>query len=222
MLLGSEIWHYRELARFFITRKFSGFDIADEPTFDNQSTIPFTSLIRNCRFYLEYGSGGSTVMAARLGKSFISVDTDKLFLRSVNKKIGPRFPTQQLIHADIGLTGPWGKPLCRKHPSSRRLRKWRAYAETPWRFVSNGHLPDLVLVDGRFRVAATLTCFAHLRTSPAARILVDDYIDRPYYHIVEKHANLTDVFGRMAVFQPKAQDGGDLDETIDRYSIDWR
>jgi hypothetical protein len=86
----------------------SVFDVPEEPYFDKESVPFFMSLIRHCRFYLEYGSGGSTIVAARLNKPFISVDTDRFFLKSIRKKIGTLSPQQRLIHADIGLTGQWG------------------------------------------------------------------------------------------------------------------
>lgn len=161
-------------------------------------------------------------MAARLNKPFISVETDKYFLRAVRKKIGPLIAQQQLIHADIGLTGFWGRPLRARNPSAHRLRKWKAYPDTPWRFISGEDMPDLVLIDGRFRVAATFTCCVNLQTYPAAKILVDDYLERPEYHVIASHATLVKTVGRMAVFQPSVHGGEPLAELISQYSADWR
>src|SRR6201984_3595128 len=96
---------------FLVRRAMRGFAVPDEPHFDEIATPYFLSLIGDCRFYLEYGSGGSTVLAAALNKPFLSVDTDRLFLESVRGKIGALTSAQRLLHADIGRIGPWGIPF---------------------------------------------------------------------------------------------------------------
>jgi hypothetical protein len=206
---------------FLVRRAVRGVAVPDEPHFDEIATPYFLSLIGHCRLYLEYGSGGSTILAAALNKPFVSVDTDRLFLQSVRRKIGGRTSAQRLLHADIGLTGPWGIPFPAGKPSSRRLNKWKAYARTPWPFISQDNPPDLVLIDGRFRVATALTCCAHLSAPSDVKILVDDYTDRPSYHVIERHAKLDRVLGRMAVFRPLRGDQSALHEAINQYSADW-
>ena len=210
-----------EILHFLITQRFKGFAVSDDPYFGSGSTAFFMSLMRTCHRYLEYGSGGSTVAAARLNKPFISVDTDRFFLESVKKKIGKLSSAQHLVYANIGLTGPWGIPLHAKHPSSSRLKKWRAYSSMPWKLATHGNMPDLVLVDGRFRVASALTAFANLAGLSDARVLVDDYTNRPHYHVMEKHAKLIRTVEYMAVFQPPSG-GGNLWEAADQYATDWR
>jgi hypothetical protein len=206
---------------FVVRRAVQGVAAPDEPHFDEIATREFLSLLGNCRFYLEYGSGGSTVLAAALNKPFISVDTDRLFLQSLRRKIGALTPAQRLLHADIGLTGPWGIPFPAGKPSSRRLNKWKAYAETPWAFISQDNPPDLVLIDGRFRVVTALTCCVHLSARNDVKILVDDYADRSSYQIIERHAKLVRMLGRMAVFHPLHGDQSALHETINQYSENW-
>jgi hypothetical protein len=210
------------LLRFLITQRLRGFTVPAEPHFDEASTALFSTLLPDCRFYLEYGSGGSTVTAARLNKPFISVETDRFYLEAVRKKIGNPASNQQLVHAGIGPSGPWGYPLRVPTPALRRIQNWKAYAGSPWRLIDNAHLPDLILVDGRFRVATVLTCCERLRAQPDARILVDDYTDRPYYHVLEQFAERANVVGRMAVFRPLPQSSRALSNAIDYYSTDWR
>jgi hypothetical protein len=154
-------------------------------------------------------------------KPFISVDTDRFFLEAVEKKIGNLSSAQHLVYANIGLTGPWGIPLYTKRLSSSRLYKWRAYSGVPWQLVTSGHMPDLVLFDGRFRVASALTAFANLAGLSDARVLVGDYTNRPHYHVMEKHAKLVHLAEYMAVFQPPP-DNGSLWEAVDQYAKDWR
>lgn len=220
MYLVDKMRRYSDLLQFFVTQHVIGFDVPSEPYFDEQATPTFITLLQNCRFFLEYGSGGSTVTAARLNKAFISVDTDKYFQKSVARKIGTLKANQHLIYADIGLTGPWGRPLLIRHLSEQRQKKWLNYPNLPWHNMGN-QLPDLVLIDGRFRVTTTLTCCTHLAHHPEARIIVDDYSDRPHYHVIEKHAKLIAMYGRMAVFQP-IEYSPELRKIITEYALDWR
>jgi len=161
-------------------------------------------------------------MAARMNKRFISVETDPYYLRAVAEKIGTLASDQRLIYSDVGLTGPWGTPFFRRM-TPQRLVRWTNYLEAPWRFIRADDVPDLVLIDGRFRVAAALTCCLHLVGSPDSRILVDDYeADRNYYPI-EQHATLTATVGRMAIFQPAPQIRADqLRAAIAKYASDFR
>lgn len=216
-----------ELARFLVTQRLVGFAIRDEPYLDEESIAMFKSFLHRSSFYLEYGSGGSTVLAARLNKRFISVETDRYYLRSVHKKIGSLAPHQRLVYADVGFTGPWGTPFWRRL-TPRRSKRWSDGLEAPWRFIEHNDspalaLPDLILIDGRFRVAATLICCLHLAVSPDTHIFVDDYAECAHYHVIEKYAKLKTTVGRMAVFQPAPSVSiQDLRAAIADYSLDLR
>ena len=213
---------YSRLVPFFITQRGIGFDIPDEPHFDEGSQQIFDQLIRDCSSYLEYGSGGSTVVAARLGKPFISVDTDRFYMNAVKKKVSDLSPLQKFVHADIGVTGPWGVPLKARNPSPSRLTKWKDYPNAPWRIIDEAKRPDLILIDGRFRVAAALTCLLKTISAPHTYILFDDYFDRPDYHGMEEFIEPLARYGRMALFQPQMQESGKLTSGIEKYSADWR
>jgi hypothetical protein len=55
------------------------------------------------------------------------------------------------------------------------------------------------------------------------RILIDDYEGRDHYRIVERHLELKERCGRMALFTPRADlNAAALDADIERYSADWR
>lgn len=62
---------------------------------------------------------------------------------------------------------------------------------------------DLVMIDGRFRVACCLKCFALL--NDACNILFDDFLDRPHYHIVLDYFDITDRIpgGRMVLLRKR-------------------
>jgi hypothetical protein len=212
------------LAHIVYVRRIKGFSVGENPLFDSEeSTRWFIRKLEDATVYLEYGSGGSTCFAARLGKRFTTVDSDKFFLNAVKKHIaGKGFlneHNQRYIHADIGLTTWWGFPVFVGPSSADRSRKFRAYSNFPpeeWQ-------PDLILIDGRFRVACALKTVAALSGKSGWTMIIDDYTERPEYHEVERFARLEKFVGRMAVFSdaiPAAQ--SELQNAIRSYETDWR
>jgi hypothetical protein len=192
------------LLAFLIKQRTSQFAVPDVPHFDSdETTLWFSERLRESGKYLEFGTGGSTYLAALLGIPFVAVDSDPYFLRSVQEKIRRagllRVQSQTFWLADIGLTGPWGYPVRPWRASEPQLKKFRRYSEPP-PACYEGSLPDFVLIDGRFRVACALKALRMLRNQENWTIAVDDYADRPEYSIIEKFARLERRVGRMAVF----------------------
>lgn len=214
--------HYLQLLGFLITERIIGIQVPDEPHMDGHSKLAFFELLKNCNFYLEYGCGGSTVFASRNRKNFISIDTDKYYLNSVKRKIGTFSEKQILLHGNIGLTGYWGIPLFKNFLGRRRKHLWKNYPELPWNKIAPGNEPDLILIDGRFRVASFLKCVLHLQNSLKSAILVDDFIDRPHYSVMKEFGDLEVQYGRMALFRPKKVNIDKLNEIAEQYSLDWR
>ncbi|QBR71063.1 hypothetical protein CU048_06960 [Beijerinckiaceae bacterium] len=209
-------------AMFIVSKRFTKCNVPDEPHFDDRSTQYFMEKINNSAFYVEYGTGGSTVQAAKWGKPFVAVDSDKVFMNSVRAKIGNLKHDQHLVHVNIGITGLWGIPLF-KTPKPNRVRKWMSYPQAPWRLIGDTRLPDLILVDGRFRVACALTSIKYMSKEPSnALLLVDDYADRPHYRIIERFAQLERMVGRMAVFSFVPAAGPELEAELERHYSDWR
>jgi hypothetical protein len=140
--------------------------------------------------YGEYGAGKSTIWVHRhTSAEIISVDTNAAWLSMIEDTIGPS-DRLLLQYVDVGPVGEWGRPLnyaCRD--------RFETYLDALW----TGHSkPDVVLIDGRFRVACFLTCLRN--ADPGTVILFDDYGDRPYYHIVAELLPPVRLTGRMAVF----------------------
>lgn len=144
---------------------------------------------------VEYGSGGSTVMAAELGKRCVSVESDAAWSARLNAHLLDRFgkdcPTR-VVHVDIGPTGKWGTPK-----GSAAAKRFWTYPMSVW--DGEGALGiDTVLIDGRFRKACFAATLLNIRQT--TRILFDDYRDRRHYHQVQFFSKPTRVIGRMAEF----------------------
>lgn len=216
-----EQWY---IAQFLLRQRFGQLQIPDAPEFDAPGQQYFSARLLSAKAYLEYGSGGSTVLAAKARVPFTTIDSDRFFLRSLQAKIAEELKTDggRYIYCDIGLTKMWGTPIFTR-PSAKRRSRWRNYAEAPWQADGRDFLPDLVLIDGRFRVVCALASIKHLSNKIDFEILVDDYASRPELNQIEKFAELRAMCGRMAVFKPKPTiDHAALDRAIDRYTVDYR
>ncbi len=144
---------------------------------------------------LEYGSGGSTVVAAELGKTVFSVESDAGWSDMMAGYFAANPPKGRVhLHpVDIGPTGKWGMPA-----NENGWRKYRNYPVSVWDrddFVQ----PDLILIDGRFRAACLVT--AMIRTARPVTVLFDDYTDRKVYHTVERWVDRAETVGRMVRFE---------------------
>lgn len=163
-----------------------------ELTFRPKERRLLTHYYQNAETILEYGSGGSTVLAAEQGKTVFSVESDHDWADRMAAHVATISDRAHVHWADVGPTGPWGVPM-----KPREFRKFHEYALSVWDrpdFVA----PDLVLIDGRFRAACLVAVM--LRTAKPVTVLFDDYLKRRYYHGVEGLARKEELVGRMARF----------------------
>lgn len=214
--------------RFLYIQRIKGFDVLDLPLFDNNdSVVFFHDMLKSATLYLEYGSGGSTCLAAKLRKRFVTVDSDPYFLNAVKKKIKSAGlydeSTQKYLYADIGPTGSFGKPLMANWSGKKRKALFSNYQNKPWDICGRDFAPDLILIDGRFRVACALKTILMLSGRRDWTMIVDDYKGRPHYRAIEKFAVLQKQVGRLAVFgPPQSLDKQHLLQEIASYENDAR
>lgn len=159
------------------------------------------STYASARTILEYGSGGSTFVAAsQPGKRITSVESDPDWANRMREIAAahdlPSSPT--ILHADIGPVGAWARAV-----DHQRLDDFIRYAQCGWADMGLDH-PDVVLVDGRFRAACFMT--AYLCAERPLTVLFDDYIKRSEYHVIERLCKPTRMVGRMAVFVVRPED----------------
>jgi len=145
--------------------------------------------------YLEFGSGGSTCVAANtVNTSIVSIDSSKEWQDNVRKyctnnntKLIP-----ELLHADIGPTGNWGVPT-----DKNTRDKWPNYHGNIWTTPS-ASCADLFMVDGRFRIA----CFVQivLHCEPDSVIMFHDFTSREKYHVIKEVAREIASAEELSVF----------------------
>lgn len=162
--------------------------LGDAPELFEGSSALFRHHVRSARIYGEYGVGASTVWVARnTDADIVAVDTSQIWIDHVRTQVARE--RLKVTWIDMGPVGDWGRP----HGYARR-HMFRAYRESIWRATS----PDLILLDGRFRIACFLESL--LRAKPDTRILFDDYAARPAYHIAAEFLAPVDSDGRQALF----------------------
>jgi hypothetical protein len=169
------------------------------------------------RVILEYGSGGSTALAAGMaGKVIFSVESDGHWAEGLREWFAANPPPAEKVvvhHVDVGPTRKWGIPSNTDHWQS-----FHTYPLSVWQLADFEH-PDVVLVDGRFRAACFLQVLFAI--SRPVTLLFDDYAPRPGYHAVERFAKPVRMHGRMAEFHltPMAMQNADLPFVLSQFAI---
>lgn len=166
-----------------------------EVTFPEDVAVYLKKIYSQASVILEYGSGGSTLIAARMpNKSVISVENDARWAKDMQAWIASaELPSRPVIYpVDVGETGKWARP--------KNARAWKRFHTYPLKVWDESFFqePDVILIDGRFRIACFVT--AYLRASKPMIVLFDDYLDRAHYHVVERLVAPTEFVGRMARF----------------------
>lgn len=175
----------------------------------------FSACCESAHNYVEFGCGGSTLLAARLvSGGVITVNSDPAWLDNVNRAcMRANLRQPKSIYVDIGPVGSFGHPTSVEH----RI-KWPQYHEVVWDELE-AHIADLYLIDGRFRVACLLQVLAHARMQSV--IVFHDYWTRSHYHVIKRFTRLLCRVDDLAVLTPRI--GFHRDEALavlDQYRFD--
>lgn len=130
--------------------------------------------------YFEYGSGGSTYQAnlrPNIQKIY-TVESDKTWMNKLKSQIKNNSKITY-IYNEMGT-----KPHTWGYPSGRCLKTSLANYSEHIRNLSIEERSkiDLVMIDGRFRVACCLKCFDVI--NDCCCVIFDDFLHRKKYHII--------------------------------------
>jgi protein O-GlcNAc transferase len=176
----------------------------------------YAALLERAEIIVEYGSGGSTLLAVKSGaKKIISIEGNRKWVSRLRRnwriRLAEILGRLDLRYVNIGPVTGWSMP---KGQVGRHL--WSAYALAPWR---TGISADLVLVDGRFRVA----CIAQtVLNSSRATIVVHDFWNRPYYHAALQILDEVSCDDTMGVFTSKLDHHQQAAQLYKRFYLDPR
>jgi hypothetical protein len=157
--------------------------------FDGSDKL-FKATLTKETVYGEYGCGASTIWVLNnIGCEIFSVDSSHKWIDKVKNEM-PSLSNGHIHWVDVGPIGDWGTPL-----GYSKFENFKDYTDWIWQHERK---PNLVLIDGRFRVCCFLTSL--LKADKGTKIFFDDYTDRPQYHVVERYLKPTEKCGRQAMF----------------------
>ncbi len=167
-----------------------------EPTLPPEEEAWLRAAYEEAGVILEYGSGASTVMAAGMdGKTVFAVESSKKWAERMRDHFAAEPPRSnvEIVPIYVGPVKKWGMPRDDSH-----FHRWPRYPLKIWDRLDDCQ-PDVVFVDGRFRVACVLATL--YRTRKPVSLYFDDYTERPPYHVIEEFVPVAETRGRMARFE---------------------
>ena len=167
------------------------YTIKDEINFGSTKANDFfKNELKNSKIYLEYGTGASTLLAEKEKKNYFAIEGDRNFYKYMNK----RLKKNNIKLKSLGVVKEFCIPV--KFKSDYDLRKINNKERKDIKNYCNGILeefekeniiPDLILVDGRFRKLTGLYLYNFFKNkNNNFKIIIDDYLNRENYHELEK------------------------------------
>ena len=167
--------------------------------FTKKERYIFTLMLTKCKKYLEFGMGGSTLLAYMTSniEKIISVESDLKWInitrnfKNLKKEEGKRII---LEYIDIGNISYWGRPL-----SNEKKNNFINYSKQVFIKYKNDY--DLVFIDGKFRVACTLQTILNCKAD--TKIIIHDFNYLYYYHILYKYLDVIYSIDTLVIFSIK-------------------
>jgi hypothetical protein len=169
--------------------------------------------------YLEVGSGHSTKVSTtfRNIQRIDTIESDSTFAATHIEPLVKERPDVVHLHVvDLNCNGGWGYPgkgvsqeQCSSYPRMIRM------------LASHQH--DLILIDGRYRVACAMYVFLDGRDD--VKLIFDDFLNRGHYHVVLQYFYITRISGNTVLMQkkiPNAELRESAKNTILHYETDPR
>ena len=188
-----------------------------EPNFNPNDIHMFYEILNNSTHYFEYGSGGSTFQASIRNniKTIHSVESDPEWYNNVCKIIQKNKPITLMYRHLNTTSNTWGYP-----GEGCLIEHAKEYSNAICSLSEiEANRLDMILIDGRFRVACCLNCFDMISTE--CKIVFDDFINRPQYHIVLEFYDIIrktedDI---MVVLQKKKGINSPSKELLEKYEL---
>jgi hypothetical protein len=170
-----------------------------EPMMTARELACFKHRLARADIYLEFGCGGSTRLAAEAPvKRIWSVETDGRWIAKCRQHptiaAAANAGRIDFVHVDVGPIRRFGYPL-----GKRTAQRWPDYYLRVWERIEEP--PDLVLVDGRFRIACAVQVL--LRCPRETTVLFHDFTLRERYSTLLRFAEAVETVDTLAVLQAK-------------------
>lgn len=171
-----------------------------EPLLSKNDKNLFYKYLDITNVYFEYGSGGSTYQASirKNIKNIYSVESDSTWQKKLTQII--KNPNINYIYNEMDTQqNTWG------HPGKNATNIQQINYSNQITNLSKEEQDsiDLVLIDGRFRVACCLKCYDIIKDN--CQVVFDDFLNRPHYHIVLEYFDIIEKThdNRMVILRKK-------------------
>lgn len=154
------------------------------PMMTQEEILLLKSILENSKEYFEWGVGGSTTLAHNCGVGLIQgIDSSKEWIQKVTSSIDDQ-SRLNIVYINIGPVKRFGYPK-----SNLYKLFWPRYSKAIWNVAKS---PDLILIDGRFRVACAIqTVLFCVKNKLNPKILLHD-INRDEYEVIYRLMNPLD------------------------------
>ena len=144
-----------------------------KPHFSTRELFAFLSFLTNETIYFETGSGCSSLIAKYYAKKSYAVEGCRFWYEQ-----GIRNGLKDnLIFHDLKPDNPtWSYP-----GKKSNLDDWKKYFQS----YKKKYNADIILIDGRFKIATILDIFDKIRDDTI--VFIHEYQDRPSYFIIENY-----------------------------------
>ena len=148
----------------------------------------FYKYLDKSKVYFEFGSGGSTwQVSLRPNIEYMySVESDLEWHNKLKEIINDTSKIKFIYNEMNTAPNNYGHPGENSTFEQRKSYSEQILLLNP----SEQKKIDLILIDGRFRVACCLKCFDVIRSD--CFIAFDDFLNRPQYHIVLEYYDIVD------------------------------
>ena len=183
----------KEFVQLLHTKYVTGFNAPGRPLLDPETLDWLTGRIEADELLSGIRMWRHNRSCQRPRSATVSVESDAAYAAVVRGAL--RHPElTKIVTPHMGITGPWGMPIF------FASRKGPRYINAPFSGICT-QFPDLIFVDGRYRVACTLESASRAaRAGFTSKLLFDDYQPRDQYRVVEKYLGAPERIGRAALF----------------------
>ena len=160
-----------------------------KPHFRTKELKAFLSFLTKNNTFFETGSGCSTIIAKYYTKKSYAVEgCQKWYKQGIKNGL-----KDNIIFKDLQPDNPiWSYP-----GKKTTLEDWKNYFQS----YKAEYNADVILIDGRFKVATAKDIFSKIRDDTI--VLIHEYFMRPFYYVVENYYQRIYHWGTLAAFIKK-------------------
>lgn len=176
----------------------------------------FEKYTRKGNHVLEYGAGGSTFYFIKRYKKITTIENNEPYYQYM-KTLGTvkRNKRLNLQYIDTGKSLSWGRPA-----DTEKKENWPLYYRKAWTDL-HLPLPDVIFIDGRFRVMCALEAINYINSDTV--VIIHDFSSREYYFDLLNYFELVDQMDALAILRKKPIiDLIRLEESRQLFSYDYR